>query len=305
VPAEFLQTPNLYALITNKQAKLTAAQVEPYLQANRRNAASLLAAFRTTGDAALLAEAMQKYPNDPQVGFEAAIRKAATTAERRQWLDTFKQSAPDNALANYLSALDHFKAGQTDQAVRDLVAGSTKPQFQDYSLDRVQDDEEAYRAAGYPVAESKVVATSQLLLPQLAQVRDLGRSILDLAESYRQAGDDASRQAVLQMAVTLGRRYSDVSPGEMVISQLVGINVERTALGAMDPNSPYDGNGLTVQDRINQLTQQRAAFRQLSTQADPFWQLMTDQDWISYHSRSTAFGEEAAMRWLVSRYAPR
>src|SRR5207249_11426158 len=163
LPAEAFPSGNLYGLITNKTSKLTAAQVEPYLNANRRNAASLLAAFRTTGDPALLEEAMQKYPNDPQVDFEAAIRREASPAERRQWLDAFKQSAPDNALANYLSALDHFKGGQTDQAVHDLVAASAKPRFQDYSSDRIQDDEEAYRAAGYTVAEAKVVATSHLL----------------------------------------------------------------------------------------------------------------------------------------------
>ena len=89
----------------------------------------------------------------------------------------------------------------------------------------------------------------------------------------------------------------------MLISQLVGINVERVALAAMDPNSPYgSSNGQTVQNRLEQLAQQRAAFRELSNQADPLWQTMTDQDWISYHSRSASFGEEAAMRWLVAKY---
>jgi len=30
---------------------------------------------------------------------------------------------------------------------------------------------------------------------------------------------------------------------------------------------------------------------------------MSDQDWISYHSRSMVFGEEVALRWLVGKYA--
>jgi RNA polymerase sigma factor (sigma-70 family) len=289
-PAELTPLRNLYAVTTNKaRPKLTAAQIESYLNANRRNAASLLAAFRTTEDPALLQEAMQKFPNDPQVGFEAAIRKDAAPAERRQWLDILKQSAPENALPNYLSALDHFKGGQTDQAVQDLIAAASKTQFQDYSLDRMQADEEAYLAAGYPVADAQVVATSHLLLPQLAQMRDLGRNILDLANSYQQVGDEASR-------------YSDGSAGEMLIAQLVGIGVERMALGAMDPNGAYDVNGQTVQNRLEQLAQQRAAIRELGQQADPLWQSMSDQDWISYHNRSAAFGEEAAMRWLVGKY---
>ena len=302
LPAELIPTRNLYALLTNKVSKLAAAQVESYLNANRRNAASLLAAFRTTEDPALLQEAMQTYPNDPQVGFEAAIRKDAAPAERRQWLDILKQSAPENALANYLSALDHFKTGQSDQAVQDLIAAAGKSQFNDYSLDRVQADEEAYRAAGYPVADAQVVATSHLLFPQLVQVKELSGKILDLANSYQQAGDGASRQAALQIAVNLGGRYSGGSAGEPLIAQLVGTAVERTALGAMDPNGPYGVNGQTAQDRLNQLAQQRTAIRELGQQADPLWQTMSEQDWISYHNRSTAFGEEAAMRWMVGKY---
>ena len=42
--------------------------------------------------------------------------------EQPLWLDAFKQSAPDNALANYLWAHNYYKAGQTDQAVQELVA---------------------------------------------------------------------------------------------------------------------------------------------------------------------------------------
>jgi hypothetical protein len=249
-----------------------------------------------------LQEAMEKFPRDPQVSFEAAIRADATPADRRQWLDSFKESAPDNALANYLSALEHFKAGQTDQAVQDLIHASGKGKFADYSLDRTQDDEEAYRSAGYPVADAKVVASSHLLLPQLLQVRELSRQVINLADSYRQSGDEASRQAALQIAVTLGRRYGEGGAGGMLISQLVGIAIERAALNAMDPNSAYAGGGETVQARIDQLAQRRTSIRDLGKQADPYWQRMTDQDWISYHDRSAAFGEEAAMHWLVNKF---
>ena len=289
-PTETIRATNLYAWATNPAPKLTAAQLEPYLKANRRSAASLLAAFRTSGDPALLAEAMQHFPNDPQVGFEAALRKDASPEDRRQWLDAFKQSAPDNALANVLSAKDHFKAGQADQAVQDLIATSTKPQFQDYSLDRIQEDEEAYRASGYSAAEAKVWATAQLLMPHLAQMRELGQSIIELSKSYQQAGDVASQQAALELMANLGRRLNDGAPGNMLIGQLVGIRTEKTALEAMDPNSLFGDNGQTVQDRINQLTQQKAGIQELGKQAEPLWETMTDQDWLSYHSRSTTFG---------------
>jgi len=44
----------------------------------------------------------------------------------------------------------------------------------------------AARPPGYAVAEAKTIPGSQLLLPQLQQVKDLGLSLVDLAKSYRQ-----------------------------------------------------------------------------------------------------------------------
>src|SRR5438309_7082169 len=111
------------------------------------------------------------YPNDPQVAFEAVFKKDASPEERHQWLEALKKADTGNSLPNYLLALDYFKSGQIDQAVQELVAVSGKQQFQDYTLDRMQDDEEAYLAAGYSVAEARTIPVS---LPQLRQVKDLG-----------------------------------------------------------------------------------------------------------------------------------
>jgi hypothetical protein len=121
--------------------------VDPFLRDNRRSAESLLAAFRATEDPAFLQEAVEKCPNDPRVNFIACFaalsRTDSTPDERRQRLEAFKQSAPDNALPNYLSAQEHFKSGQEDQAVLDLAAAFGKSKFQDYSGDFVQSAEEA------------------------------------------------------------------------------------------------------------------------------------------------------------------
>jgi hypothetical protein len=261
-----------------------------------------MAAFRITHDPALLAEAMQKYPNDPHVDFEAAFKSDATPEERRQWLNAFEQSAPGNALANYLSALDYFKAGQSDQAVQEITAASGKQGFQDYSVERVMDDDEAYLAAGYSIAEAKVLATSQLLLPQLAQVKQLGLDLIDLSQSYQQGGDADSAQGALQMALALGQRYATAAPGEAEVSELVGIAVEKFALAAMDPNSPYGDSGQTAQDELNQLTQQREMLRELNQQADPLLQSLSDQDYMTYKDRWLMFGEEDALRWVIGKY---
>ena len=79
---------------------------------------------------------------------------------RRQALDILKQAAPDNALANYLSAGNYFKSGQPEQAIEELQAGAAKLNFNDYTQDSIQSMTEAYMAAGYSEAEAKLAATT-------------------------------------------------------------------------------------------------------------------------------------------------
>jgi hypothetical protein len=164
------------------------------------------------------------------------------------------------------------------------------------------DDREAYLEAGYSSAEAEVSSATQLMLPQLFDVKQLGLDLIDLSRSYQQAADTDSAQAALQMAFGLGQRYANEAPAEAEVSQLVGMAVERMALGAMDPGSPFGNNGETVQDQINQLTQDRATLNDLNQQAGPLLEALSDQDYLTYKDRWMAFGEEAALQWVIGKY---
>jgi hypothetical protein len=282
--------------------RLNPAQLKRYLDENHRNAASLLSAYRTSGEPALLREAMEKYPGDPQVAFEAVLNKDASPAERRAWLEAFKKAAPDNALPNYLSALDYFRSGQTDQAAQELSAAAKG--FGDYTVERIQSDEEAYRASGYSEADANMAATWGVTLPQLAEMRTLAQNMVGLAASYRQAGDENSAQATLEMAIGLGQQL-DASTGSCVplVTRMVGLAVERMAFDSMDPLSGY-GDG-TVQAQLDQLAQRRESLKELVKQSVPFQQQMTSEDWLNYNERTRSFGEENAIGWLLNKYGPK
>jgi len=296
-----VQSTNSYTRFKDNPPKLTAVQIDTYLKANGRIASSLLAAYRTSGNPAMLKEAMEKYPHDPQVAFEAALDKDLPPEAQRQWLDAFKQSAPNNALANYFSAFNDFNSGQIDQGIQELTAATSKG-FDDYTLARAQDDEEVYLSAGYSAAEAERISDSSLMLSGLTQVKQLGVDLVDLAKAYNQSGDPASAQAAFQMAMSLGQRYADPSTDPMLINQLVGSAIEKIALSAMDPNSPYGDSGQTVQDQLNQITQNRAAINELVRQATQWMPTMSDQDILNYENRRRAFGEMAALQWVVSKY---
>ena len=181
-----------------------------------------------------------KYPNDPRVNL-AATFASQSPEERRQRIEAFKASAPANALANYLSAQDYFKSGQTDRAVEELMAASAKPMLQDYSRDFIQNDEEAYRAAGYSVSEAKAVGAISLPLPQLADLTSLTRNLNQLAGLYRQAGDEESARAALQIGLSLGQGLIDQPAGApTTIHEMVGLRLQQLILEAMDPTAGYD-----------------------------------------------------------------
>jgi len=300
-----LQSIHLQLRKDGKVPKLTADQIEAYLKANQRNAASLLAAFRNTGDSALLREAMQKYSNDSQVAFAAAINKDLAPQEQRQWLDAFEKLAPDNALANYLSANNYFNSGQTDQAVRELVAAAAKTQLQDYAVEDIQNVKEAYLDAGYSDTDAEAIALMQqsggLPNPNLMGLRQLADNMVNLANSYAQGGDMASAQATLQMVVTLGQAYLGLGE-KTAVTQMIGQNIEHVGLAAMDPSSPFDDAGQTVQDQIASIAQQRAAVMQLGQEFQGVQPMMTAQDWVNYTDRVMVFGQQAANQWIVSKF---
>jgi hypothetical protein len=285
--------------------KLTAEQIESYLAENRRSVESLLTAFRSTKDNAFLKEAQTKSPYDPRVNFDAAafaLHDDASPEERRRSADAFKRAAPDNAMANYLSALAYFKSGQTDEAVQEVVAASGNGRFEDYSMDFMQAAEEAYRSAGYSDAESKAIAMTQLLLPHLAELKQVGVTLGDLAKSYRAAGDEASERATLQLAANLGQNLQQPSGFNTIIGDLVGKAIERIALNAMDSSSAYGPSGETVQARLDEIETHRAATKALVQQSTPLLDGMSEPELSTYFERLKLFGEPAALQWAMAKY---
>ena len=103
--------------------------------------------------------------------------------------------------------------------------------------------------------------------------------------------------------MNLGRRLDEPSPSEPLSSQLIGINIERTALNAMDPSAQYDSTGQTVQQRLELLSARKERIHVLTHQADPLWPALSDQQWSDYHSQLASSGEELALHWLINSFA--
>lgn len=290
---------NFLAGLVKKPLRLTAEQAEAFVTENNRSATSLLGAYRTTGSPTYLQEAMQRFPDDPQVAFEAAFRKDASPEEKRGWLEALKKATPNNPLGNYLSAIDYFNAGQADLAVADLAAASGKTHFNDYYLDLRQTDEEAYRAAGYSEAEARAAAGFGAPPPDLPALRQLAIKMRDLADSYRQSGDDSSAQATLQIMLNLGAQLDGRSSVVSIpLMRAHGLAIDRLALqaGASGPETQ------AVNDQIDSINVEVGAIKNESTALDAMAGRVTPQDMINFLDRARLFGDEAAFAWLKQKY---
>ena len=279
--------------------ELTRAQVEVYVLQHKRSAESLLAAARATGDVAWLREAAEKFPGDPRVQFDLALR-GETPEEKRQALAAFRQLARDNPLGDYLSALDHFRSGRADDGVKDLLQAGGKTRLQDYTLDHMQSAEEAFLSAGYGPLEAKVAGTFGVVLPHLQSLRDLGTQMTELQKQYAQSGDAASAQAVSQMGLNLAWQLES-QPGRTLITELMGMAIEKKFLAAQAPDSAFGDDGRTVRDRLAELEAHRQAIRALVPLQDLLGRL-PEREALLYFDRVKVNGELDALRWLKNKH---
>ena len=284
--------------------QLTLEQIEPYLKARQRSAGSLLAAAELTGDSSLLREALEKAPADLRVALTACTSGQLTPEERRQWLDAFKQLAPDNALPFYLSAQACFKAGQTDEAIGELISASGKATLQGCSSESLSAMQEGYQDAGLTATEAAALA-SQQWMPEWGEIIGLGGSLAKLAQQYRQAGDPDSAQAAVQICLALASQVAVLSPQQRDLDgEFMGLGIEQRLLRTLDPASPYDDSGRPVSDRLAELAQREAELGSLCQQAGQALQTLSDPDLAAFYDQVRTAGESAAYRWLLSQSQP-
>jgi hypothetical protein len=287
--------------------KIPREKVEAWLAKHNRNAASLLAAFRALEDTHYLNEAATNFPNDPQVEWTVLARNAFPE-DRRKWLDSFKASSPSNSLANYLSAQDYLKNGQTNEAVTELLAASGKSQFGTYSMEAFLDGEELNQFAGKTPLESEQLAFSHSMTDVLTEdgtLKQLAWSVADLEKQQVAIGDNVSAENLAQMGLTFADQIRSGENGKLIINQLIGNSSEVLALSGLDQNATYDFLGGQTPNRIlQQIKEQKASFRELVKNFGTVYPSLTPEEMAGYIERMKIYGEIDAMRWVVQQHPP-
>jgi len=288
-----------------KLPAISHEQIEAYLKLHGRNAASLLAAFHASGgDTNLLKEAALNFPDDPHVQF-TVLAQDLFPDDRRKWLDAFKQSSPDNSLANYLSALEYFDNNQSDAALKELSTALGKEQFSDFDLENFQSAADLYQFSGLSTLEvnsGAMTAMSTELIPLLGEMKRVAVDIRDLQKQYVDSGDTASVENLSQLELGLADRFSSGDGGRFMINQLVGMAIESNALRPLDQSKTYDFlDGETPTQRLAELKQEKTDMIDLM-KAVPRSADMSEAQQNGYFDKMRTDGEIAAKRWFQHEY---
>jgi len=291
-------TSNLFQLLMAGELdlELTSEQWAEYLRQYGTNVETLLATQKKD----YIKLAAELFPGDPRVQYAVLTRELLPEA-RREWLDRFKQSAPENAMASYLSAREYLKAGDREQGLKDLADAASKPRFNDYTLEQVQNMEDAQLSAGRSLVEAKVAAGSELLLPQLAMFKGLAQEVQMMHKEYITAGATASAEALAQMGHSLAQHLTAGDGSRTLIGQLVGVAIDRIVMSSLPPDSHPAFLDGTVQERIDELTTFRQNTRTLTADFSPMMARANENEIISYFDRMKLQGEYKAMLWLQNR----
>ena len=279
--------------------ELAREEIEAYLQQNKRNAENLLAAYRMSHDQSYLREAATNFPNTPAVQF-AIIADKVFPDEQRKWIDAFKTSSPDNALAWYFSALDYFNSKQPDLAIQELAEATHRQSFDTYAAQASQAVEEMCDLAGWPPLAAKAWAPSSESGSYLPSLKNLANQMVQTQQQDLTQGDAASANSMASMGMVLG---NTLRAGDRPIAQLVGIAVEKNMLGQLDPAVNYDFVGRPVSEVLAELDRQKQAIRAALNAKDQVLPTLNEAELASYFERKKLYGEVNAVLWLQSKHS--
>ena len=293
-PAPPVNTSNFFQRVASGELEvdLTSEQWAEYFRQHGTNVETLLGSQKRDN----IRRAAELFPDDPRVQYAVVTRDIYPEA-RREWLDGFKASAPDNAMASYLSAREYLKAGDREQGLRELTEAAAKPHFNDYRAEVTQNREEAQLSAGRTVAEAKYAAMSGVLIPQLSMLKDVSANLVTMQKDYVGAGDTASAEALAQMARSLGQRLTTGEGSGYVINQYVGIAIEVRTLKELplDSHPEYLGQSQSVSERLAELTAQKKSLQSLYPPVDEMLAQGHEGEIVSFFDRMKLQGEYKAL----------
>ena len=277
--ARFLEAPDRF--------QLNQEQVEHHLAMRGRSLASLLTAVRLSGNLDYLSEAAERFPGNPEVLLEVALR-SESPEERREALEAIRQADPKWGLVDYLLAFEQAKEGDREAAMRTFLGAGGKA-FLSYSkLEQAEGIEQAYADNGFPRLEAKFLGSTHIDMPESRSLLTLSYEMRSLQEELLGNGDTAAAIQLAQAAGTLNRRIQQEA--SFVIENLAGFDLENALLESLPPDTNL-GKGLTAGQRLADLQKESTQVQNVIN-----FEKMNDQEVSRFYDLAKTRGELAAFQ---------
>ena len=279
---------------------MSLAELQPYLRDKHRSAQSLVTVSRLARDLGPLREAAQRFPLDPQVQLELALR-SEDAEEKSRAIKALSEVDSKNPMGPYLAASAAFAAGDQEEALRQMRQAAERGALEDYARTSPLSAEEACLAAGYQPLEAKAAGIDIYMQTATAagemELVTLSGQLSELSASLATGGDDDSALAVLDMGAALGRQMQ-AAPAQTGAGQLVGITLETKFLKKQAPDDVLPDQGITVQQRLDQLAERKNVIKAAMRGIDLSDPELNPAVLSQYLDRLKAEGELPAKQWL-------
>jgi hypothetical protein len=278
-----------------KPPEISEAQINAYLENNRRSPSALLAASRVSNNIELLREAAKAAPGDRNVQLELAVR-GVTVEEKREALDRYRKLDPNNSYADYLGALFDLQQGRNEDAIANLDAADKHADYRTPLAETRQTIEDLYLSAGLTPVEAKAAALFNQPTVFLAAMSQLANFLGNANPLGMQSRDEATSARLLQSSLGFCRKIR--GDQSLLISEMMRISVETRVLRAFPADEPLPGDGKTSSQRLEELNAERVEIATLGKEAAAIQADMTESEFLKYLKSVEAEGEVSALRNL-------
>jgi hypothetical protein len=194
----------------------------------------------------------------------AMLATDLTDEQRALWIARLKTGAPDNALANYYAAADHFRQKNGEAAVAELAAAGAKESYDDYVWATVEERRALFIAAGLSPLEAGVHALFGTPLNYLKPVSGLSQGLVPLIETAVRNGDVSGASELANLGGSVADKIRSGSGSGVILNELVAIALERKTLQALEPTAPAALDVTPLKGRLEELNQRREEILQLA-----------------------------------------
>ncbi len=289
-----------------------------WLDLRGRDAEGLTALFDLTGDKALLAEAAEKFPDDPLVCM-LMIRHAGEWKDRLPWVERLITAEPANPEGLYQKARALIGgeflvitggasviAGDRAGALAALrQAASMSGPRNDHLGERMQTAREAALAMGGTAGDAVRLALDLLLPPRRTYASEsMNREILftELREA-KASGSDERVMEIIGVGLRNAEKFFDGQ--QLTIMEEMDANqMKAVMMNSCPDNTPIGDGGPSLDVLRDEVTARRRYLAEFHHREEEAWAILrtaSDDVMVAYFASYMANGEFEARKWLLSR----